>query len=306
MAGSFRAGDGRAEIRTRADHALTATKGLELDLRGENLTIIDVPDVRAVAATDLRVNFDGRTLEVNGGIDIPHARITAANFAVTRIYESEDAIIVAGELPDDPTGNGSKIDLDFMGSVELSLGSDVVVDLDVVQPRVTGSTVFTWSGDPMPNALGRFDIDGEILALGQRLEIAEGFLRFDDVPADDPYLRIRAEREIFGNTQVRRAGVLVAGTRARTTVEPYTEPATTEERALTLLVTGSDFDFDRGVGAVDVGTYIAPRIFVSYGVALFDEENVVRIRYDLRRGFGVTLTSGGREAGADLIYRIEN
>jgi translocation and assembly module TamB len=171
---------------------------------------------------------------------------------------------------------------------------------------VTGSTEFTWSGDPLPNAIGRYDIDGEILVLGQRLEITEGFVRFDNVPADDPYLRLRAEREIFGNTGVRRAGALVSGNLSRPTIEPYTDPVTTEERALTLLVTGSDFDIDQGVGAIDFGTYVAPRVFVSYGIGLFEEENVIRVRYDLKRGFGITGSSGGREAGVDLSYRIEN
>ena len=154
--------------------------------------------------------------------------------------------------------------------------------------------------------LFRSYVDGEVLVFGQRLEITEGSVRFDDVPADDPYLRVRAEREIFGNTQVRRAGVLVAGSLSRPTIEAYTEPMTTEERALTLLVTGSDFDYERGVGAVDFGTYIAPRVYASYGIGLFDTENVIRIRYDLKRGFGITGTSGRRESGVDLSYRFEN
>ena len=157
----------------------------------------------------------------------------------------------------------------------------------------------------MPMANGRYDVAGEILVFGQRLEITEGSVQFPDVPADDPYLRIRAEREIFGNTQVRRAGVLVAGSLSRPTIEPYTTPATTEERALTLLVTGSDFDYERGVGAVDFGTYIAPRVYASYGIGLFENENVIRVRYDLKRGFGVTLTSGQKESGFDLSYRFE-
>ena len=71
-------------------------------------------------------------------------------------------------------------------------------------------------------------------------------------------------------------------------------------------MTGSDFDIDRGVGALDFGTYVAPRVFVSYGIGLFEEENVIRVRYDLRRGFGVTGSSGGRESGVDLSYQFEN
>lgn len=306
LAGSFRAGDGHGEIRTRVDHARTAAKGLELTVRGDNLTVIDVPDIHAIANTDLRVNFDSETLDLNGVIAIPRARITPANIGVSRVYESEDVVIIAGELPDDHLGEAEESLLQFLGSVELSLGDDVLIDLGVAETSVTGNTVFTWSGDPIPQANGRYDIDGEILAFGQRLEITDGSLRFENVSADNPYLRVRAEREIFGNTQVRQAGVLVAGTLARLTVEPYTTPLTTEERALTLLVTGSDFDYEKGVGAVDIGTYVTPRVYASYGIGLFDNENVIRVRYDLKRGFGVTATSGQQESGVDLSYRFEN
>jgi autotransporter translocation and assembly factor TamB len=73
-----------------------------------------------------------------------------------------------------------------------------------------------------------------------------------------------------------------------------------------LLVTGSDFDYEKGVGAVDIGTYVAPRVYASYGIGLFDNENVIRVRYDLKRGFGITATSGAKESGVDLSYRFEN
>jgi translocation and assembly module TamB len=166
LRGSFRAGEGRAEIRTRADHARTAATGLELTLRGENLTVINVPDVRAVADADLRVDFDGQTLYLNGKVTIPHSRIRPANIGATRVYESEDAIIVVGELPDEPEDDRPAAEIDFAGSVVVELGDDVVVDLEVTEVQVTGSTEFTWSGDPLPNAIGRYDIDGEILVLG--------------------------------------------------------------------------------------------------------------------------------------------
>ena len=118
----------------------------------------------------------------------------------------------------------------------------------------------------------------------------------------EPELLLR----LFGNTQVRRAGLLVAGSFKRPTIEAYTNPLTTEERALTLLVTGSDFDSGQGVGSVDFGTYIAPKVYVSYGIGLFDTENVIRVRYDLKKGFGITGTSGQRDSGLDLSYRFEN
>ena len=39
---------------------------------------------------------------------------------------------------------------------------------------------------------------------------------------------------------------------------------------LDLLLTGSDFNYEEGVGAVDFGTYIAPKVYASYGIGLFD------------------------------------
>ena len=265
-----------------------------------------MPDVKAIANTDVRIRFNGEELDIDGNLTVPRARIVPGTIGTSRVYESEDVIIVSGELPDEPTEGAEPADIRLFGSLEVSLGNDVIVDLGVVETSVTGNTLLAWSGDPMPIASGRFIVDGEILAFGQRLEITEGAVQFPDVPANDPYLRIRAEREIFGNTQVRRAGVLVAGSVSRPTIEAYTTPVTTEERALTLLVTGSDFDYERGIGALDFGSYIAPRVYASYGIGLFDNDNVIRVRYDLQRGFGVTLSSGQKESGVDLSYRFEN
>jgi translocation and assembly module TamB len=191
------------------------------------------------------------------------------------------------------------------GSIGVEFGDDVTIDLGPATAKVTGKTVFTWDEDLIPIADGRYDLTGSVQAFGQLLEITEGGLRFPQVPANNPFIRIRAEREIYGNSQVKTAGILVDGTLKHLSIEPYTRPGTTEERALTLLVTGSDFDFEQGLGAIDFGTYIAPRVYVSYGVGLFETENVIRVRYDLKRGFGITATSGQKETGVDLSYRIE-
>jgi len=306
MTGSFIAGEGRGRIRTRTNNQKTARRGLEIELQGDNLTLIDVPDLRAVANTDVTINFDGKSLQLGGRVDVTHARIRPRDIGINRVSESDDVVIVRGELPDRAHEDKRATELAIDGSIEVALGDDVVVDLDVADANVTGSAVFTWNGPPMPTANGRYVVQGEILAYGQKLEISEGAVRFPNVPANDPYLRIRAEREIFGNSQVRRAGVLVSGPASRPTIEPYTTPLTTEERALTLLVTGSEFDYEKGIGAFDFGTYIAPRVYASYGIGLFDQENIIRVRYDLTEGLGVTLTSGARDEGVDLTYRISN
>ncbi len=301
--GSFRAGQGRGEIVSSAEYGGAAT-GLEIAFRGKNLTVIDVPDVQAQADVDLRVGVADEALTLGGRILIPRARVKPENLPSSRASVSDDVVIVAGKLPDEEQAQPAS-NRKITGSVEVALGNDVVLDLDVARASLTGTATFDWNGPAIPVANGRYGLAGEIEAFGQVLEIVEGGVRFPNVPANNPYLRIRAEREIYGNSQVKTAGVLVDGTLARPTINAYTYPQTTEQRALTLLVTGSDFNYEQGVGAVDFGTYVAPRLFVSYGVGLFGRDNVISARYDLARGFGIKATSGQTESGIDIIYRFE-
>jgi translocation and assembly module TamB len=305
LTGHFLAGEGRAEISTRADYRETSATGLELVLRGENLTVIDVPDIHAVANADLQVNYDGETLKLNGSIFFPRASIIPHNLLASRVSESSDVVIIAGNLPDAVESQDSDGNLRMLGELEVGLGDDIGIDLDIAKAAVQGQANFVWSGDPLPMANGRYDLTGDVQAFGQVLNITEGIIQFANVPANNPSIRVRAEREIYGNSQIKRAGILIAGNARRQTIEPYTNPLTNEERALTLLVTGSDFNYEQGVGAVDFGTYIAPKLFVSYGIGLFENENIISARYDLARGFGVKATSGQKSSGFDFIYRIE-
>ncbi|MGI9248070.1 MAG: translocation/assembly module TamB domain-containing protein, partial [Woeseiaceae bacterium] len=267
--GSFRAGGGVGAIVAQADYDDTSPTSLQVEIRGENLKIIDVPEVYALADVDIDLDYAKDSLTIGGEILIPTARITPTKLTQSRAQESEDVVIVAGQLADtEPVKEPGKTKV--FGQLGVSVGDDVRVNLDLAKTELTGGAELRWSGGVMPNADGRIDLTGEIEALGQVLQISEGVIRFSDGPVDNPELEIRAEREIYGNTQVKQAGMLVSGTAKQPTLQAYTVPVTTEERALTLLVTGNDFDYDKGVGAIGFGTYIAPKLFVSYGVGLFE------------------------------------
>lgn len=303
--GSFRAGEGRGEIRTTTRSSNGEAAGIHVGIRGSELAVIDLPDVSAIADADLRLDYRNRRLDINGTLDIPRARVRPVNLATSRVDESEDVVIVSGSLPDAGVKEEKPAAIEIYGNLALGMGNDVRVVLDRASASIAGRAEFEWSGDPVPIGNGRYAINGTVQAFGQVLDISEGAVRFPSVPVTDPLLDIRATREIFGNSQVKRAGVLVQGPLSRPTIEAYTYPMTTEERALTLLVTGNDFNAEQGVGAIDFGTYIAPRLFLSYGVGVFDRENIISARYDLKRGFGIRATSGENASGIDLTYRIE-
>ncbi len=303
--GDFRSGEGHGTVTALVDYRDIDDPYLRVAFKGEQLALINVEDIRAAANPDFELVLTGKTLSIDGSVHIPEALVAPVNLTVPQAYESPDVVIVAGELPDLPEVNRSE-GLRYSGTIDVSLGDKVIVDLDVAQASLQGKVTFDWRGDSMPYANGRYKVVGTVSAFGQVLDISNGSVRFPDVPANNPVVRIRAEREIYGNTQVKRAGVLVDGTVTALRVEPYTQPETTGERALTLLVTGSDFDFEQGVGAIDFGTYISPRLFVSYGIGVFERDNIVSARFDLSKAFGIKASSGDKETGIDLNYRFEN
>ena len=301
--GGFTAGDGRAQISSSASYA--GTTGVQLQVRGSDLQLVNVPDLQATVSPSIDLEYQGGRLHIDGDVTIPRARVRPANLAESRVTESDDVVIVAGETADESKPQDDSR-TEWSGNLDLTLGDDVRVELDVARASLTGATAFSWHGDPIPTADGRFDLSGKIEAFGQVLDITEGGIRFPAVPATDPVIRLRAERDIYGNSQVKQAGVLVDGTLSQPSIEAYTVPMTNQERALTLLVTGSDFDYEQGVGAIDFGTYVAPRLFLSYGIGIFDRDNVISARYDLSRGFGIKASSGSKQSGVDLNYRFEN
>ncbi len=303
--GDFRSGDGYGTVTAQADYRNFDDPDLRVGFKGERLALVNVEDVSVAANPDINIALSSGTLSVNGSVHVAEALVTPVRLPASQVYESADVVVVAGELPESP--EPKQIDgLRYSGSLDVSLSDNVVIDLDVARASVQGKVKFDWRGDQMPYANGRYDVNGTIAAFGQVLDISRGAVRFPDVPADNPILRIRAEREIYGNTQVKLAGVLVDGPLKQPNINPYTQPATTEERALTLLVTGSDFDYEQGVGSIDFGTYIAPRLFISYGIGIFDRDNIVGARFDLAKGFGIKASSGDKETGLDLNYRFEN
>lgn len=305
LEGRFVAGEGNGMVVTSAAYEAGTIPDLEFEIRGSNLLLIDDPEMRVIGDPDLKIGFHDRALQLDGKIRIPEADLTPSVIPETPILESDDVTIVSGKHPDKGQTAADEQKFRITGTLEVELGENVSVDLGVANATLGGSVIFEWQDELIPVAKGSYTVDGTIAAVGQVLNVHEGTISFPEVPANNPHLNIAAEREIYGNTQVKTAGILLTGTAKKPIMEAYTYPLTTEERALTLLATGSDFDYEQGVGALDFGMYIAPRFYLSYGIGLFDRDNIISARYDLKRGFGIKASSGQRESGVDLSYQLD-
>jgi len=303
--GNFMAGAGAGRIRATVNFDRILKPEIALKITGQDLTLINVPDMLIKIDPDLQLQWHDNALQLDGSIRVPLAKISPRYLPTVATGESSDVVIVAGQLPAVPQSVFDRSRLRINGSVAVELGREVTLTLQRATARFQGTTVFNWNGDLLPIADGRYSVTGKITAYGQVLQVADGWINFPRVPANNPRLDIRAEREIYGNVRVKQAGVLISGTLKRPLLEAYTRPGTTQERALALLLTGSDFDYEQGIGAVEVGLYIAPKLYVSYGIDLFESDSVISARYDLGRGFGIKVTSGQRQTGGDITYTIE-
>ena len=60
-----------------------------------------------------------------------------------------------------------------------------------------------------------------------------------------------------------------------------------------------------GGAALTVGQYLSPRLYLSYGVGLFEPGEVVTLRYKLKKDFSVQAQNGPEDTRAGVEYRIE-
>ena len=61
-----------------------------------------------------------------------------------------------------------------------------------------------------------------------------------------------------------------------------------------------------GGAALTVGQYLSPRLYLSYGVGLFEPGDVITLRYKLSDQFAVQTQRGPEDTRAGIEYRIEN
>jgi translocation and assembly module TamB len=304
LEGGFTAGEGKGQLKLTSSFSDWSSPQFSLNVSGENLRMLNTPEVRMDASTDTSLAWDSSGWTIGGWVLVQDAKITPGTLEVGRVTESEDVIIVQGEVPYGGLDKEEET-VNLKGNLKVSLGDKVRVETDLAKTRLTGVVDLTWKKDIIPVADGAIQLNGTVSIFGPRLTLQDSQIRFINTPVNNPLLDIRAERDIYGNTQIRTAGVSISGSAKRPEIDAYTVPDTTSDRAWALLITGNDVDYGQSVGALELGTYVAPKLYLSYGISLLNNGNVFSARYDLKKGFGIKASSGQRESGVDISYTID-
>ena len=330
-----RARAGRGTI--AADAELTWSGGQpsgELRLKGENLTVIDVPEARIEASPDLRFRVDGRNLNASGSVVIPTARIVPADLTGA-VLTSSDEVLVGAE-PRDPASS-----FRVSSNLRLTLGERVTLDSFGLSGRLAGALNVITDTDGISRGTGELGVaEGKYAALGRRLDIERGRLIFTGGFLNDPGIDLRATKE-FPDV---KAGVNVRGTLREPRMTFFSEPSLPQSQVVSLILAGGTLEsaqnstlassgrdallaqggailaqqLGQRIGIEDVGIeqnlanetslvfgkYLSSRLYVSYGVSLAEAINTLKLRYSINDRWTLR-TEAGKEASAEIVYTVE-
>ncbi|MFY1662717.1 translocation/assembly module TamB domain-containing protein [Pseudomonas sp. Pseu.R1] len=198
---------------------------VDVSLKGSQLPITVEPYAKLEAAPDLNITLQGDRLAVSGNVLIPKGEITVRQLPPSTVKVSDDTVIVGAQTE--------------QGKPSMAIAMDVNV--------VVGQDKLSFSGFGLTaNLAGRVHIgdnldtrgelslnDGRYRAYGQRLTIRKARLLFAG-PVDQPYLDIEAIRQ----TDDVIAGIRLTGSAEQPTTTVFSEPAMSQEQALSYLVLG--------------------------------------------------------------------
>lgn len=198
---------------------------VDLALQGQRLPVTVEPYAALEVAPDLKISLQGERLAVSGKVLVPKGKITVRELPPSTVKVSDDTVIVGHQTE--------------QGTPPMQVAMDI--DVQVGQEKLS------FSGFGLTaNLLGHVHIgdnldtrgelslaDGRYRAYGQRLTIRRARLLFAG-PIDQPYLDIEAIRK----TDDVIAGIRLSGNAEQPTTQVFSEPAMSQEQALSYLVLG--------------------------------------------------------------------
>nr|WP_245399190.1 translocation/assembly module TamB domain-containing protein [Pseudomonas syringae] len=198
---------------------------VDVSLKGARLPINVEPYAAVEAAPDLKISMKGDRLAISGKVLVPKGTITVRELPPSTVKLSGDTVIVGQQTEEGAPPLAVAMDINVqVGQEKLSFSGFGLTANLVGQVHI---------GDNL-DTRGELNLnDGRYRAYGQRLTIRKARLLFAG-PVDQPYLDIEAIRQ----TDDVIAGIRLTGSAEQPTTEVFSEPAMSQEQALSYLVMG--------------------------------------------------------------------
>jgi translocation and assembly module TamB len=318
---------------------------MALTIQGTQVLVADLPAARVIASPDLTVANNERGLQVRGSVAIPQARIAPEQFEAGAAAASSDVMVIDPDALPDADAGQAPVALPVFANVTVTLGDRVEIDAYGLEGRLRGELQVRERPGRPTSARGEIVVTGTYQAYGQDLDIERGRLLFNGGPIDNPLLDIRAVRRVGTVTaglavtgsatrpvlevysvpamdQAEALSWLVLGRPLRQATSSADQDllgtaataVTTAGGDLLAKAVGARLGLDDvgvgnsrdlGAGALTLGKYLSPKLYLGYGRSLFDGSQLVTLRYRLSQRLEAEIQSGTRENKAGLNYSYE-
>ncbi len=337
--GAAASGPGRLSLTGSTPLRPTPDTPSRLQIEGDRFQAMNTPEVQLLISPSVEVTLTGDRIVLGGEVRIPQANIHLREIPETAVPVSKDVVFVGPAVEQQPStvpvsGRlrlvlGDDVSFRGFGFTANLTGSILAIEEPGKPTAGTGELVIR---------------DGGYKAYGQNLTIDPGRVIFGGGPIDNPGLDVRAYRVasdsviagllIKGTLKAPEVTLFSQPPMAESEAlsflilgRPLSEASKTEGNAVTraaeslglrggnalarrvATTVGLDEARIETRGKLDqaaffAGKYLSPKLYVSYGIGLFDHASTFRVRYLLSSRWTL-VGETGRDTSTDLLYRIE-
>jgi translocation and assembly module TamB len=334
--GSINSGDGSLKVSGTRDPAA----GVTLKIGGTRFLAANIPGARVAIAPDLALSGKPGALSLTGSVTVQEADVNLEKLSFNKSYSaSPDVVVLDREQVEKNHSLGLTTD------VRILFGEHVKLAGFGLDSTVKGELRVTEKPNQAGRATGEVRVAGTYEAFGRKLTIERGRLVYAGAALDDPLLDILAVRKIddvtaklqvTGSALQPKLDVFTDPAMSQTDAMSYLltgksasdlhgqDGAEVQSAAQSVgsvlgnrlakrlggkmgLVDeiGVEQNNDLGGSAFTVGKYLSPRLFVSYGVGLFEPGSAVTVRYEFSKRWSLEANDSPEDQHAGIRYRIE-
>ncbi len=225
--------------------------------KGDRIRISMPPTVMLDVSPDIVFEATPQLLTLNGSVGVPWARITVEEIPESATGISSDEVMLDNQLKPIETKTAS---IPINSNLVIHIGNNVAINAFGLKARLQGDLKVAQDKKGL-GLNGQVNIpSGSFRAYGQDLVIRKGQILFAGA-ADQPMLNLEAIRNPDATENDVTAGVRVTGLASEPKVEIFSDPAMSQEQALSYLLRGQGLD--SGGGDSDMMT----SMLIGIGVA---------------------------------------
>ncbi|QKN83505.1 autotransporter assembly complex protein TamB [Scandinavium goeteborgense] len=236
---------GQISLSGNADWTQIDNWRAQVAAKGSRVRITVPPMVRLDVSPDVVFTATPSLFTLDGNVDVPWARIVVHDVPESAVGVSSDEVMLDKDLkPVNPKSAGIPIN----SNLTIHVGNNVRLDAFGLKARLTGDLKVAQDSHGL-GLNGQINIpEGRFHAYGQDLIVRKGILLFSG-PPDQPMLNIEAIRNPEATEDNVTAGVRVTGMADQPKAEIFSDPAMSQQAALSYLLRGQGLDSEQGDGA---------------------------------------------------------